>query len=226
MNGRKRQCRSTNNKGKRTRQLNTIPITRPISGSTASFVGAPDTYVTKFTYAQIVQLNAVTPCVRYKANSAYDVNPALGSTNMIGFLEHMALYKRYRVIDYTYNITVVNADPVPVVVYICNLNFDPTTSVTNYYNYARNPYGQYTTLGVGGNTKHVFARTMKVTKIYGSDIESSDQFYGTDASDPGNLVWLGIGSQSGIATGVTTGISVNVTITMRCRLFERKVLIS
>jgi len=207
------------------KRSNTLPLTRPLSGYTSTFVGVPDTLTTNFRYAQIVQMASSNPAVRFKANSPYDVNPVLGSTSCIGFAEWMAFYTRFRVIAYTYKVVIVNADVVPIIAYICNLNFDPTTSIANYYNFARNPYGEHTTIGVGGEARAVFQKTVKVSDIYGSNIEYSDQFYGTDSSDPTNLIWLGVGVQSGIITGIGSGVSMDITLTMHTRLFERKVLI-
>lgn len=181
------------------------------------------------TYPQIKLLSGAASAFafRLQTNSAYDVDPVVGSTNSIGFSEIMAYYKRYRVHAYTYVIEVANQEAFAVICYIANSNFDPTTTATNYYNYSRNPYGQYKTIAGanGGPALHTFRQTLYIASVYGEPIQMSDQFYGTDSASPTNLTWLGMGCQSTTGANLTLGVTFNVTLEQHTEFYERKVLI-
>lgn len=50
--------------------------------------------------------------LQWKANSAYDVNPVIGSTSTPGFSEWAAMYYNYRVMGGKLSITILNGDSV------------------------------------------------------------------------------------------------------------------
>jgi len=170
---------------------------------------------------------ATTSAVRLHTNDCFDVDPLVPSTNSVGFSEIIAFYKSFRVLSYKYTIDVANLDVNPVIVYILNLNFDPTTTITNHYAYARNP-NCYTFMipGVGGTSTKRTTKSYSVQRVYGKPVTDEFQFLGTDSSSPANLTWLSISVQSTNGAAIVNGVSINLTLTQQTLFFERKVLIT
>jgi len=191
-------------------------------------VGLPNEMIYRTSYATIRLLTSATvQAFRLHTNDCYDVDPAVASTNSVGFSEIIAFYKSFRVLSYKYTIDIANLDINPVIVYILNLNFDPTTSITNHYAYARNP-NCYTFMvpGVGGNATKRTSKAYTVERVYGKPITDEFQFLGTDSTSPSNLTWLAMSVQSANGAPIVNGVSANITLTQQTLFFERKVLIT
>jgi len=169
-----------------------------------------------------------TQAARFIPNGIYDVDPIVGSTTAIGFGEYMATYRRFRVTKYRYVIQCVNADTNPAQIYVCNVNFDPGTVLGQYYDYARNNYGQYAIVAPTGKNVCSFAKTIVPSMIYGERLSTltADQFFGQDNQNPSNLMFLGIAVQPIVGATLAVGVGINLTLYMEAEFFERKTLTS
>jgi len=128
----------------------------------------------------------------FAPNAAYDVDPALGSTETYGFDEYAALYSYYRVISYSYvlrfSCNTLTSDPVTV--YILNTNTQP--SGTRFDLFSTNPYCQTKVLTAYGNSNTItFRGRHAVSQIVGSLApETEDNYRALTSASPADLVWL------------------------------------
>lgn len=170
--------------------------------------------------------------VKLTPNGAYDVDPALGSTETYGFDEYAALYSYYRVVSYSYKIQVVNASQTtPVNVYVMNTNTDPTLSGTNFSLYSTNPYSQTKLLAQSPapGAKAFFAGHHQVAKILGASVvETDDNYRALTTANPSDLVWLTMAVENVGITGGDANVNLSyiIDITMSIRFYGREVDLS
>lgn len=176
--------------------------------------------------------NAGGGFVKLQPNAAYDVDPALGSTETYGFDEYAALYSYYRVVSYSYTIQVVNVSTTtPCDVYVMNTNTDPTASGSSFSLYSTNPYCQTRLLSqspaAGSRTK--FSGHHQVAKILGSSVaETDDNYRSATDSIPADLIWLTMAVSNVAVTGGDANINVAyiIDVTMSVRFYGRQVDLS
>lgn len=161
--------------------------------------------------------------LQFTPNGAYDVDPSLGSTETNGFDEYAALYSYYRVIGYTYEVTLINNDSNPLQVFITNTNVNPGTSA-NYELLSTNAYSQRALLsGSAGINKKTFRKRISVSALTGTPaVETADSFRSVVTSNPTDLVWLNIYASvpAGLPASSHT-FSYEVRITMKIRFYSR-----
>jgi len=160
--------------------------------------------------------------VRYQVNSAYDVDPILGSTSTPGFAEWSTLYSYYRVIKVGYKVELCNNEAFPVRVYTLFQNTDPGT--VGNLQYPGNPLSKsYLLSAKGGMDRTVLSDTKQVAQIAGArGIEFEDNYRAAVTASPIDLVWLGIGGNSiGIAF-LPNGVTACGVIKMWCRFYSAK----
>jgi len=150
-------------------------------------------------------------------NAAYDVDPALGSTETLGFDEYAALYTYYRVISYSYvlQVTSNSATSDPVTVYVLNTNIAVTGS--RYDLYSTNPYCQtkvLTPYGVHDNI--VFRGKHSVSQILGSRVpETDDNYRALTTGVPSDLVFLTLGFESLASSNVAFQYILDIWMDVR-----------
>jgi len=215
---RKQQRNRKGRRGKPRTQKKTKPRYMPVGLTTS--LRAKCKFLKQFT------VNIGASAARFSANGLYDVDPIVGSTTAIGFGELTALYKRFRVLSYHYEFSIVNIDTVPLYIYITNTNFDLGATFNQHYDYARNAFGKVRVLAVTGKNTMMIRGSLSVRQIFGGNVTGSDQFYGTDSANPTNLVFLGIAAQTATGVAISTGVSVQLTLTCFAQFFERKALTS
>jgi len=161
--------------------------------------------------------------VRFTPNSAYDVDPVLGSTSTPGFSEWATLYGFYRVVAFSYKVDFVNTETTrSCAVYTVATNADPGTSLS--YIAGANPMSKMTVLApLSGQNRASLSGSHKVADILGSDApETADSYRATVAASPADLVWLGCGAQTLSGNSFTTGnVEVLISITMFVRFYDR-----
>jgi hypothetical protein len=163
----------------------------------------------------------------FQPNSAYDVDPSLGSTETYGFDEYAALYSYYRVIAYEYEVTVVPGVNYasPLMCYLINSNTRPSSSGTRYDLYSTNPYCQ-SDLIQPSLGKAVFRGRVDISKLLGSlSIETDDNYRSLTTGSPTDLVWLAVAAET--ASG-SVGISFayDVKLVMHVRFYGRELDLS
>lgn len=157
----------------------------------------------------------------YHTNAAYDVDPALGSTETYGFDEYAAFYSYYRVIDYEYEITVINYDARSIMAYVVNSNIDASLAGTNYYLYSTQPYCESQLISNNSPNKHTFRGKVPLSKLLGSmAVETDDSFRALTSGIPTDLTWLTLAVEA--VGGATVSAAYDFKIIMHIRFYGRE----
>jgi len=189
-------------------------------------------------YREIKAINSVSlasTALHYTPNGAYDVSPLLGSTETYGFDEYASLYSYYRVVEYAYEVTVVNNNSTPnsggnldpQMFYVLNTNVNPTTLGSRYDLYSTNPHCQSKLVagGYGAPVTHTFTGRHKVSQILGSGTsEMADSFRALTTANPTDLIWLTLAVENPNST--TLAFTSDVKIWMNVRFYAREVDLS
>lgn len=195
-------------------------------------VGArPETDVILSYQVDKVSVNAAgnDTMVRFAPNSAYDVDPTLGSTATPFFNEYASIYSYYRVIKVTYDVTVVNNEAFPLRCYSMFANTDPGT--IGHYALAGNPLVREGVVSAKGGMDRVRLRgSSTVSAVVGTKgVEMEDNFRAAVTASPVDLIWLGFGARSpgsGVAYYLANGVTVAGCIKMYVRFYDVKVTIA
>jgi hypothetical protein len=170
------------------------------------------------------------------SNSAYDVDPALGSTSTQGFAEWAAFYFYYRVIGYRYEIEVNNGNNIPMIFTILNSNTlnglsSGYTYTTDLSAFSNNPHAQSKLMGHAYNTSatHIFRKQILLSDVVGSLApETEDNYRALTAASPSDLTYIlmGVTSSEGGTNYLANTVSVVVRLNMDVRFYNRKQLSS
>lgn len=217
----KRQNRQAKSKGHRWNQVvnRSSTLSRPLI--------APDELDARLMFRKYGTLTSgVAPIASatFNPNSAYDVDPTLGSTETYGFDEYAALYSYYRVVAYEYDITFTNNIGYPVMAFALNTN--TTLPGTNYGLYATNPYCHSKLLAPygGAPTTVRFRGRVPVSKLAGTPAaETADSFRAVTTGSPADLVWLSIAGEALQGSDFTNALSYDIKIIMHVRFYSREV---
>jgi hypothetical protein len=132
-----------------------------------------------------------------RTNSAYDVDPALGSTNTQGYNRFAEDYNYYRVVRYRYELECYNQNNFPVtfvvISSIVNLTGSSGIGTTDLSTIQNNPSAQVKMLTAGVNTsaRAVFRKTMSPEQVEGTIMARTDDHYQSlTGNSPANLTWL------------------------------------
>jgi hypothetical protein len=160
---------------------------------------------------------------RWLSNSAYTPEVGGGSGATPGYARWSALYSFYRVVAYSYEITVINNEAFPVLVYVVNTNSDPGTTTNS--NLASNPLSQAFALSAkGGQDRHTFRKHVYLSEVVGSnDVEFDDDYRSTITTSPADVCWIGVGVQSINGSNVTNGISCRFELQQYTRFYDRTI---
>jgi len=187
---------------------------------------APDELDIKLMYRDFRTLsNGVSPIVAkaYHTNCAYDVDPAVFSTETYGFDEYAALYSYYRVVGYHYEITCINPMDYDVMFYVLNTNIDPTTVGTRFDLYSTNPYCKSRLVSFRSPNKYTFRGSMSIDKITGTRSTAfADSYRALTTGNPTDLTWLTIGGEA-ISPATDVIFSYDLKLTLRVKFYSREV---
>lgn len=217
--------------GRKGRPTRPFPPNESRSISRSAPLISPDEMDVKLRFRKTAALTGVAGggYVKLTPNAAYDVDPALGSTETYGFDEYAALYSYYRVISYSYHIQVSNASTTtPVNIYVMNSNTDPTLSGTNFSLYSTNPYSQTRQLAKSpaSSSSAQFRGHHQVAKILGSKVvETDDNYRSLTTANPSDLVWLTMAVENIAVTGGDANVNLSyiIDVTMSVRFYGREV---
>lgn len=186
----------------------------------------PETDVVLAFQVNKIALNAgaSTCSIRYTPNGAYDVDPTLGSTATPGFTEWMALYTYYRVVKVSYELDIANNEAIPVRAYVGFTVTDPGTTGSTYM--PGNPlYKSKLLAGKGGIDVHRFRDTKTVSTVIGSKgVEMEDNYRGTSASNPTDLIYLEAAGNTVSGAFLAAGLTVSGNVRMFIRFYDPKIL--
>jgi hypothetical protein len=194
----------------------------------------PDRMYTRLRFSGITAITVPTTSAvgfyRYRPSSAYDIDPALGSTAMPGYTELAAFYQTYRVTMSRMKIIVVNPSPVTTAtVAMGPVNFDPgaTPSAGYITAMAGQPYAQYKLAGLLGSPPITLESTMSTEKIFGSrQIYFDDNFNSLVTGIPiNNWFWvIGLALPGAPASAIIFQILIEIDVGIE--FFDRKPLVN
>jgi hypothetical protein len=181
----------------------------------------PQEFDTKLKYIvqdTVTSVGGVTASIRFRTE-AYDVDPALASTAMPGFVEFAAFYARYRPIAMRYKFSAANQEAFSLTV-IHGFSTSSIASGSLTIAYAGNPHMASSMLGpaTGMNTK-TFSKRATVVQIAGTIQPLTDDIYtGSTASatlTTAGTIWCNFGVLSPV---VMTALGVLVTVEVELHL--------
>lgn len=186
---------------------------------------APDELDVRLMYRRVDALSngaGGTASKGFHTNGAYDVDPSLSSTETYGFDEYAALYTYYRVIGYSYEVTIVNQSTDPVMGYVLNTNYDPTVAGSSFYLYSTNPHCKSKLISPESPNVHTFRGKHSIAQITGTPaVETADTFRALVNAIPADLTWLTVAVEA--VGGATVTTTVDFKLIMHVRFYSREV---
>lgn len=194
---------------------------------------APDMMTVKLRYFEPTKANmnnvgfAFTN-QRYRMNDAFDVNPALASTSMVGFVELSAIYASYRVIDFAWHVTFGNKEAFPITVFTVPLpqvSVDPGANATvGGTSFMMMPYAKSSMCGALTGNSIVHQRGhIGLTKLYGNkQVLYSDAFSSPTSGHPIDRLYFMIGAVAqGELFTAFNGVDCHIDLILTTQFFSR-----
>jgi len=219
-NNRTRSNRKNNNSGRR------FAAAGSRSSTATNTRVSPDELDVKLMFRDFRTFtNALSPlgAKAYHSNAAYDVDPSLGSTETYGFDEYAALYSYYRVIGYSYEVTIMNPMDYNLMAYVLNTNVDPVAIGTRFDLYSTNPHCQSKLITFKAPNTVTFKGSHRISQIAGTpSVETSDSFRALTTGLPSDLTWITIGAEA-LAPATDVTFSYDLKLIMHVRFYAREV---
>lgn len=185
----------------------------------------PQEYVTTLRWIYTATLNTAgvqVIGVNYSSN-AYDIDAAVGGTAMPGFLEYSSFYEKFRTLQCTYNIDLMNREAFNVVGFTGFSNDSGfVVSVAN----CGNANWKLATMGpLTGNNKVTLRDSKSVVAIAGTKTGLYDDLYSGSTTSTGipttGRVYIYLGAQSPNAVFTAGGgIDFKITLDLKVQFFK------
>jgi hypothetical protein len=165
--------------------------------------------------------------LRWKVNSAYDVDPLVGSTAIAGFTEMAALYGSYRVLGIKSVMEFVNNEAFAVDVY-CGpqptLNTDPGANSIGGLDWLMNERFKHSVLSpTTGMDRISVSQDVDFSRLFSRQIATDDSFGGSVTGSPGLSIWYIAGAlPAGTKTFTTAGVSVFAHLVLKTIMYSKK----
>lgn len=189
---------------------------------------APDELDVKLlyrTFGQISNIAAPFASKKFHSNAAYDVDPSIGSTETYGFDEYAALYSYYRVIGFSYEVTISNNLDVDCLAYVLNTNTDPTLAGSRFDLYSTNPHCKSKLISSKSPNVHTFRGRHRISQITGTPTsETADSFRAVTTGVPADLTWITLAAE--FVDGTEAIFSYDFKLYMDIRFYSREVDLS
>lgn len=231
----------SNNKKRSAKSLRATRQKRQLRNQNQSRMGSPlyksprsilpPEYDTRLKYIVqdiVTNVGGVAASIRFRTD-AYDVDPALASTAMPGFVEFAAFYARFRTLGMSYKFSCANQEAFSVTM-IHGFSNSSIASGSLSITYAGNPLMRSTIVGplTGINTK-ILRQSATVVKIAGTEQPLFDDLY-TGSTTSATLatagtVWCNCGVISPVVM-TAAGVLVTVEVTLHLRFYRANFLTS
>jgi len=168
---------------------------------------------------------------RYKMNSAFDVDPLVGSTTLVGFTEWSAFYGAYRVLRASGFIDFVNNEAFPVIVYVGpsrNAGLDPGANSIGGLDWPSNAlFKRHILSAKGGQDRIRLKFNFDFPVLYSKQVLADDNFAGAVTANPSILLYMVCGALTTGSDTFTTagGVSQDVAIHLDI-LFYKPILLT
>lgn len=148
--------------------------------------------------------------IQLRANGLYDVDPALASTPVPGFVEWMTMFTKYRVLKTTSKCTFIGRDA--ALAPIVNLGMGNTFHAANAKTIGYFEGSDQKTIIVPGlsGTVKTLSMSRNTTQIVGDEeAMAEEQYSGTNAANPVNLTFVSVAADvSYLGAAFVNGVSI------------------
>lgn len=176
----------------------------------------------------VLNLSTVTyGNLRYQPSAAFDIDPAVGGTAIVGYNELANIYGSYRVSASRCKIEFCSsALSTPIRVILCPTNLDPGSSPTGpqVVQLVDQPYAVSKLASVRGGPTTRLEQGMSTQKIFGSPMTQYDDNFASLTSTVPNNNWYWVVAWFASATvPLTEGIiNLNVMIDIEVEFYDRR----
>lgn len=190
----------------------------------------PDRFVTRLTYNGYAILSIAAGAQhatrRWAPTSAYDVDPLLGSTTMVGFNEFASIYGNYRVFHSKMTVKFSNTSTGTAVQgIIIPLNTDPgsTPLLAVVQEWINNAYNKHGSIPLRGGPVMRLSRSMSTEKIFGSkSVYFDDDFASLVTTVPANNWYWALGIVSPTVAAAAADVAIEVDLQIDVEFFSRR----
>lgn len=174
----------------------------------------------------LVNIAGTTASMQMNANGLYDVDPALASTAVPGFVEFGAFYQRYKVLKCISKCTFINRETFPVVI---NLGFEALAFAANgktisYYEM----HNQKTQLVPASQTARGITLSMakSAIEVVGDAVTTGSlNFTGSPLANPLALWYTSISASTAlIGAGFAAGIAIRWELEFIAEFYELQLI--
>jgi len=191
---------------------------------------APDAIIVDLVYFDVNQgrtnnLSLVLSW-RYRMNSAFDPDPAVGSGAIPGFTEWAAFYNYYRVLHFNYDISLTNNEAFPLVCVTAPTNTDVGTNYASTNELLGQPYSASGSVGAKGGMDTLATKGhLDLGGFIGNSVQySSDSTYAAAVTtNPTNMAFFNVGFISSTAF-TAAGIMARCRLVYRVLFYDRKIV--
>lgn len=192
-----------------------------------------DRLMTRLTYKGMqnlqIALGNVHVARRWQPSAAYDVDPLLGSTTMVGFSEMALLYGNYRVVRSHVLFRVCNTSTQPIEMILIPLNTDPgsTPTLATVDSWVNNAYGKVKLVPAIGAPPVTIKHSMSTEKIYGSKmVYFDDNFAALVNAIPVNNWYWALALRAPAAVTVAQTFVIEIDFFMDVEFYSRRNLLN
>jgi len=191
----------------------------------------PDRLVTNLEFIDttsvlINQAGSLIASRRYRPTSVYDVDPALGSTTVIGFSELAALYGSYRTLKSNIVVEISNLEAFPLIGVVWPSNSDLGANYGQLQAVLASPYSVHGNMSSKGGIDRISLRqNLSTVKFVGSQTAITDDNYrsAVNTIPTSNWYWnIGVWSLTG--TNLVSGSAALIRIMMQVEFSQRNPL--
>jgi len=183
----------------------------------------PDRMRVKLSFNKLIRMNHAgfaSIGTRFQWNSAYDIDPTVGSAAIPGYAEYSALYSYYRVMSTRATVRMVNYEGFDVFANLRLTNTDPGTSSSNAVIDASLPHAKKAllkpcgfTTGVAMPNEKTLSIGISASRLLGDRAARTDAEYrAITAGNPTDLLWVGLMLETGTGSLFANGVEVLWTI--------------
>jgi hypothetical protein len=164
---------------------------------------------------------------RYRMNSVWDPDPALGSGAVPGHTFWTGAYNSYRVLAISYSAQLMNLEGSPVDIVAVPSNTDLGLNYPSTNELFGNPYATVSALSAkGGMDRAALKGYIDLGHYYGN----STQYLGNDAfgsgvsTNPGTVLYLNFGGVSATNFTTSNGLDYRINLTYTVLYTQRKIV--
>jgi len=132
---------------------------------------------------------------RYRMNSAYDPDPALGTGSLSGFVELSTLYNNYKVLSFAVEAEVANRDTQPYNLVVCPTIKDVGLAYSGTYELGEFPRGKHRGFSaMGGMDRAKLTTKVNLPEFVGTAQYEFDPAYSAAVTtNPTTIVYMNVG---------------------------------